>query len=98
MIIMMRAFRTVTVINYKKAKSYFINTSVPLQKSASYTLPLATVFRPRKRESGETNRRKGGSRCAKHCSNVARVDMTLSFIVVSSGHFRNVVGKKDSNL
>ena len=60
MIIIMRIFRTVTVINYKKAKSYFIHASVLLQKSASYTLPLATVFRPRKRESGETNRRKGG--------------------------------------
>ena len=65
MIIIMRIFRTVTVINYKRAKSYFIHASVLLQKSASYTLPLATVFRPRKKGSGETKKRKaGGPSCA----------------------------------
>ena len=48
-----------TVINNKMAKSYSQNASVLLQKSASYTLPLATVFRPRKRESGETIKKLG---------------------------------------
>ena len=64
MTIIMRISRTVTVINYKRAKSYFIHDSVLLQKSASYTLPLATVFCPRKRESGKTKRKAGGPSCA----------------------------------
>ena len=42
MIILMRIFRTVTVINYKKAKSYFIHASVHLQESASYN--IANIF------------------------------------------------------